>query len=223
MKQYRIADLNVEIKTNSKTLLENAKPYETSFEYAPNLSLTLSDDLLLQLMEEYEGYTADFVESNYIATQFSRELFDFNGFPINSTAVEYEGSAVLFSAPFEDTVVYDYLPKDKVFVVDNPAVRLISSVFYAYDTPFGNNGDKAKSAKVPIKSVVFVDKERFDSLKVLEPKDLVAMFMRAVSLSIRGERTKHTLYMLEKFMKNVTFYGVGNLYDVDFILDKVTE
>ncbi len=225
MGQYRVSELNIELETNSKTLLRNLAPYETSFDYKPNLSISISDDRLLQFMEEYEGYTADVIECEFLSTEYSRALFDFNGFPMDATGVEYDGSAVLFAAPFDDDFkVYDYLPQDKVFVVDNPAVRLINSVFYAYDTPFGLNGDKAKVGvgRLPLKSIVFVD-SHFDSLKRLDTKDMVNMFLRCVSQSIRSERTKHTLFTLEKLMHVVDFYGVGDLSDVDFILEHTTE
>ncbi|MBE6823715.1 MAG: hypothetical protein E7513_00025 [Ruminococcaceae bacterium] len=223
MGQYRISELNLEILSNSKTLLTNLKPFETSFDYKPNLTLSITDDILLQYMEEYEGYTADVIECVYLSTEFSRALFDFNGFSMESTAVEYEGSAVLFSAPFEDYQVYEKISTDKVFSVDYPAIRLISSVFYAYGTPFGLNGDKVVDKKFPLKSIVFVDSERFDSLKVLDTKDMVSMFIRAVTKSIKSDRTKHTLFMLEKLMHKVKFYGVSDLSDLDFILERVTE
>ncbi len=223
MGQYRISELNVEIKTNSKTLQNNLQAYETSFDYKPNLSLSITDDMLLQLLDECEGYSADTIECEYLSIEFSRSMFDFNGFPIKSTAVEYENSAVLFSAPFDEEKVSDKLPSKRVFAVDYPAIRLINSVFYAYGTPFGMFGDMSRDVKLPVKSIVFVDKERFNSLKTLDTKDMVSMFMRAVHLSMHSERMKHTLYMLEKVMKSVKFYGVGDLSDVNFILERVTE
>ena len=223
MEQYRIAELNIELATNSKTLQSSLPHYETSFDYKPNLSLSISDDILLQYMDEYEGYTADVIECIYLSTEFSRELFDFNGFPIYATAVEYENSCVLFSSPDEDIDINLKLPKDKIFCADYPAVRLISSVFYAYGTPFGLNGELSRDVKLPVKSIVFVDSNKFDSLKRLDTKDMVSMFIRAVNYSIKGDRTKHTLYMLEKVMRSVKFYGVSDLSDVEFILERVTE
>lgn len=223
MGQYRISDLNLEITTNSKTLQKNLVPYETSFEYKPNLVLSMTDDLLLQYMEEYEGYTTDEVECEYLSTEYARALFDFNGISIRGTGVEYDGGAVLFASPFEECDVYSFIPKNKVFVVDIPAIRLIGKDFFVYDTPFGMNGDKAISKRLPLKSIVFVDSEHFDSLKRLDTLNMVSMFIRSVMQTIHGERTKHTLYMLEKIMKKVQFFGVGNLSDVDFILERVTE
>ncbi|MBQ2971717.1 MAG: hypothetical protein IJE16_04115 [Ruminococcus sp.] len=223
MGQYRIAELNLEIETNSKTLQNNLKVYETSFDYMPNLSLSISDDILLQLLNECEGYSADVVECEYHSTEFARSMFDYNGFPIKATAVEYENSAVLFSAPFEETRVFDFIPAKRIFAVDCPAIRLINSVFYAYGTPFGQFGEMSRDIKLPVKSIVFVDNERFNSLKTLDTKDMVSMFMRAVHLSMHSERMKHTLYMLEKVSKCVKFYGVSDLSDVDFILERVTE
>lgn len=223
MGQYRISDLNVEVETNSSTLIRNLARYETSFEYKPNLSLSITNDILLQLMEEYEGYTADVIECEYISTEFARSLFDFNGFPMKATIVEYDGYAVLFASPFEEQDVNGALEPFNVVSYDYSSVRLISSVFYAYGTPFGVMGDKSVDTKLPIKSIVYVDSNRFDSLKRLDTKDMVAMFIRSVMLAIRSERTKHSLFMLEKLMKVVKFYGVSDIKDIDFILEKTTE
>lgn len=223
MGQYRVSDLNIEVNTKSQTLQGFLKPYETSFDYKPNLSLSITDDILLQLMDEYEGYTADVIECEYLATEYCRALYDFNGFPISATAVEYNDCAVLFSSPYEHIPVNEYFPQQNIFSDGNVAVRLISSVFYAYGTPFSLKGDASQDKKIPIRSIVFVDSERFDSLKRLETKDMVAMFMSAVMQSIRNERTKHTLYILEKLMHVVDFYGVADVRDAKFILDRVTE
>lgn len=223
MGQYRISELNLEIETNSSTLIKNLARYETSFDYRPNLVLSITNDILLSLMEEYEGYSADVIECEYISTEYARALFDFNGFPLRATAVEHDGYCVLFCSPFKEYRICDFLPEEKVFAIDCPGIRLIDGVFYAYGTPFGLDGHRSKDIKLPIKCIVYVDKENFDSLKKLDTKNMVNAFIRSVMLAIRGERTKHSLFMLEKLMKVVDFYGVSDLNDVDFILEKVTE
>lgn len=223
MGQYRISELGLEIKTKSQTLLKNLEPFATTFDYKPNLTLSITDDILLQLMDEYEGYTADIIECEYLTTEFARALFDFNGFPIKAAAVDCDDCAVLVAAPFEETDVASLLPSDKIFTVDAPAIRLINEVFYAYGTPFGVYGDKARDIKLPVKSIVFVDKQRFGELKRIDSKEMVVMFLRAVYHSMRSERTKHTLFMLEKVMRKVNIYGVGDLSDVDSILKEVTD
>ena len=67
MALYRISDLNVEIKTNSPSLAESIRRYEVTYQAEPNVMLEMSDDRLLEMMEEYEGMTADAVESLYMA------------------------------------------------------------------------------------------------------------------------------------------------------------
>ena len=222
MKQYRISELNLEIETNSQTLSKNLTPFETQFDYKPNLSLSISEDLLAEYAEEYGDYTLDEIENIYLSTEFARSLFDFNGFAMQCTAVEHNDAAILFASPVENVNPYEQLPHDKVFCVDYPAVRLIGKVFFAYDTPFGLNGDKAKAKKLPIKSIVFVDSERFSNVGKMDTKDMVYLFIRAVTASLHSDRTKHTLFMLEKLMHVVDFYGVSDLSDIDTILDTVS-
>jgi hypothetical protein len=226
MSIYRISDLNIEIVTGSPSVAESIGRYKVDYDEKPNVTLAMNDDRLLELMEENEGVTADVVESTYIATLYCWALFDFNGFPIRATAVETEdGECVLFAAPYEEG--FDpaiLLPEDKVFAYHYPGIRMEGDDYYVFDTPFGPLGNRSKvGKKLRLRSIVFVDSKRFDSLRRLESKDFVPMFMRAVALNIRHERTKHTLFVLERVMRRVQFYGVRSVtpYDVDFILERV--
>lgn len=220
---YRISDLNIEIHTNS-TLLSSAIPrYKVTYQEQPNVTLALSDDRLIELMEENEGVTADLVESTYLATLYCWALFDYNGFPIRATAVERDDDCVLFAAPYDDT--FDPLtriPEKRVFTYNYPGVRMQDDDYYVFDTPFGQLGLRSKTGrKLKLSSIVFVDPVRFDSLKRLEAKDFVPMFMRAVAKNIRQERTKHTLFVLERVMHRVSFFGVRDVNDFNFILERV--
>ena len=223
MALYRISDLNVEIKTNSSTLANNITRYEVTYQAAPNITLEMSDDRLLEMMEEYEGVPADTVEGIYMATLFSWALFDFNGFPMRAVGVESDGECVLFAAPDDSSVdLIGRLPRDKTFVYLYPGIRMQDEDYYVFDTPFGSRGHlSVPGKKLRLRSIVFVDSQRFDSLRAIEAKDFVPLFMHAVSQNCRQERTKHTLFILERVMHRVKFFGVGDVNDPEFILERV--
>ncbi|MBQ9680072.1 MAG: hypothetical protein IJV48_05270 [Ruminococcus sp.] len=223
MALYRISDLNVEIKTKSPTLAENIRRYEVTYQASPNVTLEMSDDRMLELMEENEGITADVLESTYMATLYSWAIFDYNGFPMKAVGIESDGECVLIAAPYDESVdLVRLIPRDKAFVYNYPGIRMQDEDYYVFDTPFGLNGDKSVTGKkLKLRSIVFVDGGRFDSLREIEAKDFVPLFMRAVSQNVRQERTKHTLFILERVMHRVKFYGVGDLGDLDFILERV--
>ena len=223
MALYRISDLNVDIKTKSPTLAENIKRYEVTYKAQPNVTLEMNDDLLLDMMEENEGVTADVVESTYMATLYSWAIFDYNGFPIKAVGVEHDGVCTLFAAPDDPSVdLVSAIPQDKAFVYDYPGIRMEDDDYYVFDTPFGEHGGKSKTdKKLLLKSIVFIDRGRFDSLREIEAKDFVPLFMHAVSQNVRQERTKHTLFILERVMHRVKFYGTGDISSFNFILDRV--
>lgn len=222
MALYRISDLNVEIKTNSPTLAENIRRYEVTYQADPNVTLEMSDDRLIEMMEEYEGMTADKVESLYMATLYSWAIFDYNGFPIRAVGVENDGECTLFAAPDNSINLNMLIPRDKAFVYDYPGIRMQDDDYYVFDTPFGDYGYASTTGKkLRLKSIVFVDRQRFDSLRAIEAKDFVPLFMRSVSENVRQERTKHTLFILERVMHRVNFFGVGDINDIDFILERV--
>lgn len=222
MALYRISDLNIEIKTKSPTLADNIVPYAVTYEADPNITLEMSDDRMIEMMEEYEGMTADMVESLYMATLYSWAIFDFNGFPIRAVGVEHEGECVLFAAPDDPVDLTRMIPRGKAFVYDYPGIRMQDDDYYVFDTPFGDHGgESVPGKKLKLRSIVFVDRSRFDSLRAIEAKDFVPLFMRAVSENVRQERTKHTLFILERVMHRISFYGVGDVNDLDFILERV--
>ncbi len=223
MALYRISDLNIEINTNSSTTANNIRPYEAEYQAEPNITLSVNDDRMIELMEENEGVTADVIETMYMATLYSWSIFDFNGFPMRAIGVEHAGVCTLFAAPEDSSVdMLSAIPQDCAFVYDYPGIRMQDDLYYVFDTPFGLRGHLAKTGrKLPLQSIVFVDSRRFDSLREIDAKDFVPMFMRAVSENCRQERTKHTLFILERVMHRVKFFGVRNISDFDFILERV--
>ena len=223
MALYRISDLNVEIKTNSPSFAENIRRYEVDYQADPNITLEMSDDRLIEMMEEYEGMTADKVEALYMATLYSWAIFDFNGFPIRAVGVENDGECTLFAAPDDSSIdLARMIPRDRAFVYYYPGIRMQDDDYYVFDTPFGDLGaDSVTGKKLKLRSIVFVDSVRFDSLRAIEAKDFVPLFMHAVSQNVRQERTKHTLFILERVMHRVKFFGVGDVNDIDFILERV--
>lgn len=223
MALYRVSDLNIEIKTKSPSFAENITRYEVTYQADPNVTLEMSDDRLLEMMEEYEGMTADKVESLYMATLYSWAIFDFNGFPIRAVGVESDGECVLFAAPDDSSIdLHQMIPRDKAFVYDYPGIRMQDDDYFVFDTPFGEYGGASVTGKkLKLRSIVFVDSQRFDSLRSIEAKDFVPLFMRAVSQNVRQERTKHTLFILERVMHRVSFFGIGDVNDLDFILERV--
>lgn len=223
MALYRISDLNVEIKTNSPTLADSIRRYAVTYQADPNVVLEMSDDRLIEMMEENEGVTADVIENMYIATLFSWALFDFNGFPMRAVGVEHDGVCTLFAAPDDSSVdLNDVIPEELAFVYDYPGIRMQDDDYFVFDTPFGKNGFRSKTGrKLKLSSIVFVDSKRFDSLRKIEAKDFVPLFMHAVSENCRQERTKHTLFILERVMHRVDFYGVRDVNDLDFILERI--
>lgn len=223
MALYRISDLNVEIKTNSPTLADSIRRYAVTYQADPNVVLEMSDDRLIEMMEENEGVTADVIENMYIATLFSWALFDFNGFPMRAVGVEHDGVCTLFAAPDDSSVdLNGVIPEELAFVYDYPGIRMQDDDYFVFDTPFGKNGYRSKTGrKLKLSSIVFVDSNRFDSLRKIEAKDFVPLFMHAVSENCRQERTKHTLFILERVMHRVDFYGVRDVNDLDFILERI--
>ena len=101
MKNYRIADLSVNMEVGGRTL-EQSKPFLISEVPDENAKITLSGitQRVDFLMKNYVSEKSDPAVLEYIISgrRFYKALVNFNGFMLHASAVVYNGKAYLFSA-----------------------------------------------------------------------------------------------------------------------------
>ena len=158
---YKIAGLRVRMDTFGRTQTQ-ATPYlcapfeeadieiqskrETMKKWAPNLD---DNDL------EYMG----------TGTSFYRQLLNYDGLLLHSSAVMMDGEAYLFSAPSgtgKSTHTQLWLQvfgdRAKILNDDKPAMRLENGVWYAYGTPWSGKYDYSVNTKVPLAGICILSR-----------------------------------------------------------------
>ena len=156
MLYYKIAGLQVEMDSFGRTVTQ-AEPYRCEpFEKA---------DIVIQskweALKERAPYLSD-DSCEYLSTgsSFYRQLLQYEGMLLHSSAVMMDGKAYLFTAPCgtgKSTHTQLWLrvfgERANILNDDKPALRLEKGVWYAYGTPWSGKTDQNTNCKVPLAGI----------------------------------------------------------------------
>ena len=158
---YKIAGLRVRMDTFGRTQTQ-ATPYLCApFEEA---------DIEIQSKREAMKKWAPNLDDNDLeymgtGTSFYRQLLNYDGLLLHSSAVMMDGEAYLFSAPSgtgKSTHTQLWLQvfgdRAKILNDDKPAMRLENGVWYAYGTPWSGKYDYSVNTKVPLAGICILSR-----------------------------------------------------------------
>ena len=192
MKQYyRIAGLFVEMESFGRTLSQ-AAPYAVSA--PPSVDVRI-DRCPPQYRDRHPECSEDLCEYLYTGMMFYRQLINFGGMMLHSSAVAVDGKAYLFSAPCgtgksTHTALYlrEFGARACILNDDKPALRLEDGAFYAYGTPWSGKDDKNENLRVPLGGICFLSRGERNEIRRVYGKD--AFF----GIYAQTLRPKHTAY-----------------------------
>ena len=153
-RDYLIAGLRVRMDTFGRTEMQ-AAPYEIEKAGEPDIYI----DPAMTAIHKKKLHMDD--DSNeYMATGavFYRQIVNFNGMLLHSSAIVMDGYAYLFSAPCgtgkstHTTMWRRAFGEDKVLILndDKPALRLENGRWYAYGTPWSGKTPQNLNMRVPL-------------------------------------------------------------------------
>lgn len=154
---------------------DNTSVYFLSMDTSPDWSKVRIHMLDLDLTH-IEGIEAskwcEFNAFIYAGIAFRNRLIKLGGLQIHSSAIEYEGNGVLFSAPSgtgksTHTGLWKELYGDSVTIVndDRPAIRYIDGKAMLCGSPWSGTSKLFTNSKVPLKYIVML--EQADSNKAI--------------------------------------------------------
>ena len=153
MYHYRIAGLQVAMESFGRTVTQ-AEPYRcVPFEKA-DIVIRSNWEILKERAPHLSDESCEYLSTG---SSFYRQLLDFDGMLLHSSAVMVDGKAYLFTAPCgtgksTHTQLWLRLFGDRAKILndDKPALRLEQGVWYAYGTPWSGKTDQNINAKVPL-------------------------------------------------------------------------
>lgn len=149
---YKIANLTVAMDTFGRTVTQ-AEPYLTDSCEKPDITIR-SDWKALQAAQPHLSDE----DSEYLMTggSFYRQLVNFDGMMLHSSAVVRDGKAYLFTAACgtgKSTHTQLWLknfPDAFILNDDKPALRLEDGKFYAYGTPWSGKTAQNRNLRVEL-------------------------------------------------------------------------
>lgn len=157
MKQhYLIAGLKVEMDSFGRTVTQ-AEDYLC--EPFPKADIVIQSNWKA-LQERAPRLSEGDCEYLSTGSSFYRQLLDFEGMLLHSSAVMLDGKAYLFTAPCgtgKSTHTQLWLrvfgERAKILNDDKPALRLENGAWYAYGTPWSGKTDQNINVKVPLAGI----------------------------------------------------------------------
>ena len=136
--------------------------------------------------------------------QFYRQLLNFDGLMLHSSAVALNGKAYLFSGPCgvgkstHTSLWRDVFGEDVVvFNDDKPALRRIDGRWYAYGTPWCGKDGINVNMKVPLAGICFLKQSDHNEIRRLEGKQALSKVISQTTYRLRDADK------MMKMMKNV--------------------
>ncbi len=152
------------------------------------------------------------------AAQFYRELINFGGFYLHSSAVVLDGKAYLFSGPCgagksTHTRLWQstFGPGARVINDDKPAIRYVDGQWIVYGTPWCGKDGINENAKAPLAGVCFLEQAEENRIRRLS---LVEAMQRVMSQTIykfdETEQLDKLLVLMNRFLEEVPIYELEN-------------
>ena len=161
------------------------------------------------------------VESNiYLQSgmQFYRQLLDFDGLMLHSSAIELDGTAYLFSGPCgvgksTHTGLWQstFGERARVFNDDKPALRRLEDGWYAYGTPWCGKDGININMKVPLGGICFLQQATENSIRRLDKREAIQKILSQTTCKLSSvAKMDNMLHTVERLVTEISVYELCN-------------
>ena len=175
-KYYKIAGLTVEMDSFGKTVAQ-AEAYSISDVDMPDVYIENSSK---EYLGKYPNVSDDDCEYIYTGANFYKQLINYNGIMLHSSAVVMNGKAYLFAAPCgtgksTHTSLWLQMFGENAYILndDKPAIRLEDGVFFAYGTPWSGKTNQNVNVRVPIGGICIISRGKYNEIVRIHGKEAI--------------------------------------------------
>ena len=211
MSRYQIADLLVDMDVSGRTL-QQAKAYASQADGPADIVLNCDVNQIMELNPELTDWdTAEYMGTGAI---FARELLNFNGSFLHSSAVILEGKAYLFSAPSgtgksTHTEKWCRLFGAHYLNDDKPALRLVDGVWMAYGTPWSGKHDLSSNEGAPVGAVAVLRRGEENTITRMQPAQAMPWIMSQTTFRLGREDMDKQLALMDSFLRQVPIWQLS--------------
>lgn len=210
--KVRLADLTIEIKDDNEKLLSFFKNYltDTISDFVLEID---TNDIKREKDMFFEEYLDDF---DYCLLAIYRKIAEilpfYDGFVLHGSAVYYDATASVLSgvSGAGKSTHANLLQKYKnIHIIndDKPIVRIVNNIPYVYGTPWGGKHQINEKISKPLKSIVFVEKDKTNNIIKLNKDDSYIKTLRQTYRPIyNSDNLVKTLDLVNRVVKATTQY-----------------
>lgn len=222
MQCYSVAGLTVAMKSFGRTQ-EQAKSYLSNESESYDILIESKWGEMKEECRKIWGEVSD-EDGEYVYTgaSFYRQLLNFDGLMLHSSAVVVDGKAYLFSATSgtgksTHTQLWLKMFGDRAFILndDKPALRLIDGVWYAFGTPWSGKHDISVNTGVPVAGIAMVERAEENEITPWSGKDAIFAIFTQVNRPRDMEFRVKLLELLDKLMTQVPVWKLRCNMDPD--------
>ncbi len=170
-----------------------------------HIELWLCPGRLLQLIEEQRPY--------HLMQELLRYAFLFhNGTIIHGSSLAYDNKGLLFSAPSgtgkstHTDLWTKYVPGTIIVNDDMPIVCIENGAPYLYGAPWSGKNSIHKNVRVPLKAIVFLERDTACSLAPMDSLDAVWQLFEAIRKPVVPALAEKNLDIIAKIIESLPVY-----------------
>ncbi len=209
---YRIAGLTVAMDSFGRTPVQ-AEPYRC--EPVENPDITISQTIWKIYKDRYPDASDDLAEYMMTGTSFYRQLLDFGGMMLHSSAVVKEGRAYLFTADCgtgKSTHTQLWLrefPDAFILNDDKPALRRENDGWFAYGTPWSGKTDQNVDARVPLAGIAILERAEENAIAPYRGIDATRALLKQVNRPKAAEYRIKLMDLLDRLIAEVPIWKLS--------------
>lgn len=217
MNTYRIAELKLNMKVKGKILKRQSNSYLSHKSAIADITIDIGDDYLEVKQKENSHLSIDECEYIWTGSEFYHKLLDFNGFMLHASAVAINNKAYLFSAKSgtgkstHTELWQKHFGEDRAIIVndDKPAIRFMDNQFYVYGTPWSGKSDKNHNVKVPLKSIVFIERSERNWINRIDSKQSLKLVFDQTLRPKQLAKLDKLFALVDELLKTIPIYKMG--------------
>ena len=170
--------------------------------------------------EEISGFDEKMRAYNSFGETLPFVLFERNGMVFHSSCIEYNGNAILFSAPSgtgkstHTRLWKEYYPETNIINDDMPALRVLTNekgekIPYAFGTPWSGKTQINSNISAPIRAIVFLKQAPVNSIRRVSGAETVFLVMQAIRIATLEEHMSASLDNASQLLKLVPAYELS--------------
>ena len=206
---YRIAGLTVAMDSFGRTE-KQAKPYLCEEVDKPDFMVPAFHG---KLKEKYPDLSDDMCEYYERGIGFYRELLNYDGFQLHSSAIVVDNKAYCFTADCgtgksTHTELWLKLFGDRAFILndDKPALRLEDGTWYAYGTPWSGKNDISVNTRVPLAGIACLERGEINEIQPFSGVEAIHAILRQSNRPKAAEYRIKLLELLDKLITQVPIW-----------------